>query len=190
MEATLLEKPLTPRYAGRRMTKADFLAWDSDDAFVYEFDHGRLEPTKSMKQEEMYLLGNLEEFFIQTEAFRQGGRLRGEIDCWLTEDQMRRPDVAFFTKNQFQAAALGESVIPAFVVEIISEHDEILKGERKRSEYFAAGVRVVWWVLPPERTVYVYTSAKTAEICSGTDALHAAPVLPDLHLTAEDLFRL
>lgn len=190
MEAPVLERILTPAYAGRRMTKTDFLRWESDDAFVYEFDHGLLEPTLSMKQSEMHLLSNLEEAVAQTEAYQDGGRLRAEVDCWLTENQMRRPDVAFFTNAQLRLAALGEPVVPGFVVEFISEHDEILRGERKRNEYFRAGVQVVWWVLPPDRTVYVYASPKLAQICSETDALDAAPVLPDLKLTTGELFRL
>ncbi len=188
METLLLKSPTPPTFAGQRMSKAEFMRWESDDAFVYEFSDGVLESTLSMKQEEMYLLGNLEAAFSQTEAFKQGGRLRAEVDCWLTETQMRRPDVAYFTKDQLRQAAQGEAVIPAFVVEFISEHDEILKGERKRNDHFQAGVAVLWWVLPPSRTVYVYKSPKMAEICGGDDPLGAGSVLPDLKLTAEALF--
>lgn len=188
METLLLKSPTTPKFTGQRMSKADFLNWESDDAFVYEFNDGVLEPTLGMKQNEVHLLRNLENAFFQTEAFRRGGRLFAEVDCWLTEEQMRRPDAAFYSAEQIPAMARNEPVIPAFVVEFISEHDEILKGERKRNEYFQAGVAILWWVLPPYRTVYVYNSPKTAEICVGDDPLGAGVILPDLKLTAEALF--
>ena len=35
----------TPKYAGQIMTKSDFLKWEADDAFVYEYNNGRLKPT-------------------------------------------------------------------------------------------------------------------------------------------------
>ena len=50
------EKSLVPKYAGQRMEKADFLARQSDDDFVYEWNNGILEPTAGMKQEELYII--------------------------------------------------------------------------------------------------------------------------------------
>ena len=57
-----------PKYAGHRMTKADFLRWESDDNYVYEFNNGVLEPTTGMRQDENYLLTNLENRFYQTNS--------------------------------------------------------------------------------------------------------------------------
>lgn len=34
-----------PKYAGLTMSKADFLQWESDDNYVYEFNDGVLEST-------------------------------------------------------------------------------------------------------------------------------------------------
>ena len=69
-----------PKYAGHRMTKAEFLRWESDDNYVYEFNNGILEPTTGMSQDENHLLTNLENLFIKTSAFRNGWRLRPEMD--------------------------------------------------------------------------------------------------------------
>jgi hypothetical protein len=45
------------------MTKSDFLKWEADDAFVYEYNNGRLEPTLSIEQEEVQLLQRLTRLF-------------------------------------------------------------------------------------------------------------------------------
>lgn len=85
-----------PKYAGHRMSKADSLRWESDDNYVYEFNDGVLEPTTGMRQDEVYLFDAIEDRFFQTNAFREGGRLRGEIDVWVNKRRIRRPDASYF----------------------------------------------------------------------------------------------
>lgn len=179
----------TPRYAGHRMTKADFLRWESDDNYVYEFNDGVLEPTTSMRQDENYLLTNLENQFYQTDSFKTGGRLRAEMDIWPAENQMRRPDIAYFTADKLHLMDTGSRVMPPFVVELGSTTDSELKSLIKRHEYFDAGVQVVWWVYPLYKEVYVYTSPKIVTICTDDDILSAAPALPELTMTVAELFR-
>lgn len=83
----------------------------------------------------------------------------------------------------------GNNAIPAFVAELVSEYDDIRKYIRILHQYFDAGVQSVWLVFPEEREVYVYTSPKNVTICADDDVLTAAPILPDLQLTANDLFQ-
>lgn len=170
------------------MSKEDFLHWESDDPFVYEWNNGILEPTIGMKQNEMLISVLIENAFYQTQTFRNGGRLRAEVDCWVTDKQMRRPDLAFYTDEQIRKASQGERVIPAFVIEIISEFDDIIKVEKKLIEYFQAGVKVVWRVVGEIKTVYVYTSPKTITVCTHNDTINAAPAVSDFQLTASELF--
>jgi Uma2 family endonuclease len=177
-----------PKYAGQRMTKADFLRWESDDNYAYEFNDGLLEPTTGMRQDENYLLANLETVFFQTAAFRSGGRLRAEMDFWVTEKQMRRADVSCFTSKQMQQMQTGQKVIPGFVVEFASHTDNTIVSITKRHEYFEAGVQVVWWVYPIHQEVHVYTSPKTVSICTDDDLLSAAPALPEMQMTVAELF--
>jgi Uma2 family endonuclease len=177
-----------PRYAGVRMTKAEFLNWESDDNYIYEFNAGVLEPKKGMRQDENYLLTNLENKFFQTRFFQQGGRLRAEMDTDLTDEQTRRPDVSFFTSEQIRQMNTGQPVIPSFVVEFSSATDNEWKSILKRHEYFDAGVQVLWWVYPSVKEVHLYTSPKAVTICTGDDVLQASPVLPDLQLTVNELF--
>lgn len=178
-----------PKYAGHRMTKAEFLRWESDDNYVYEFNDGVLEPTTGMRQDENYLLTNLENQFFQTNSFKSGDRLRAEMDVWPAEKQMRRPDIAYFTADQLGLMAADSKVVPSFVVELGSGTDSEMKSLMKRHEYFDAGVQVVWWVYPLYKEVYVYTSPKTVTICTDDDVLSAAPALPELTMTVAELFK-
>lgn len=196
MEATT--QPLTdslpyqygvPKYAGHRMTKANFLRWESDDNYVYEFNDGILEPTTGIRQDEILMLKRLTRRFQQTNAYEQEGELVAEVDVWVTEKQQRRPDIAYYTASQLCLTAIGESVIPDFVIELASEGDVEQKSFIKLHEYFAAGVQVVWWVYPLYKEVYVYTSPKTVTICTDDDVLSAAPALPELTMTVAELFR-
>lgn len=177
-----------PQYAGIRMTKDEFLRWESDDNYVYEFNEGILVPKTGMRQEEEYLLYNLENKFFQTPSFQQGGRLRPELDTNLTNQQIRRPDVSYFTADQIRQMRERQNVVPLFVVEFASKSDNDLESLIKRHQYFNAGVQVVWWVYPSVQEVHLYTSPKTVTICTGTDPLSAAPALPELQLTVDEFF--
>jgi|GEM_PF-5508151 len=95
-EPEVTPKEWVPKYAGRIMSKADFLKWESDDVFVYEFNDGVLEPSFSMKPEEFYLAKRLTRRFAATQAYQQGAELMPEVECWLTEKQMRRPDFILY----------------------------------------------------------------------------------------------
>lgn len=82
----------------------------------------------------------------------------------------------------------GEDVIPEFAIEIISETDNIIKVEAKVTEYFKAGVKVLWHIFPNEKVVYIYTGGKEVKIYSDTDVLSALPVLNGFELTVNELF--
>lgn len=111
-----------------------------------------------------------------------------EPDVMLTALQMRRPDIAYFTKEQIQQGRNGEDVIPAFVVEILSETDQAYRIEEKLTEYFRAGIQVVWNIFPEQQVVYMYTSRKNVTICLEDDICSAAPVLPDFSISVNTLF--
>ena len=85
----------------------------------------------------------------------------------LTGIQMRRPDVAYLTDEQMAQGRKGEDVIPEFVIEIISETDQFYKIEDKITEYFKAGVKVIWNIVPEHKLVYIYTSR--VRICSDNE---------------------
>ena len=176
------------RYAGQRMSKEDFLHWESDDNYIYEFNEGVLEPTTSMRQDEITLLKQLTRRFSQTAQYQQGGELIAEVDVWLTDKQMRRPDIAYYSADQQRQMADGSRVVPAFVIEFGSVTDTESVSVQKRHEYFDAGVQVVWWVFPLYKEVVIYRSPIDMTGRHDDDLLSAAPALPDFQLTVAELF--
>ena len=190
MESTLLEMPEEAAVVGIPMSKQRFLNWNPDDGFLYEFDNNLAIPTDGMKKAERYLVVNILDKFAPLKAYQDGGRLLAETDCWLTDEQMRRPDLAYFSKEAIRVVDNSSEPIPPFVIEIISPSDRAEQVEKKVIEYFAAGVQVIWQIHPELRMVRVFTSPRHNVTCFDNDAFDAAPALPDLKLTMEELFAL
>ena len=188
MESTLLETPDEVAVVSIPMSKQAFLNWNPDDDFLYEFDNNLAIPNAGMKKAERYLVVNIQDKFAQLKAYRDGGRLLAETDCWLTDEQMRRPDLAYFSKEAIRVVDNSSEPIPPFVIEIISPTDRVEHVEKKVIEYFAAGVQVIWQIHPELQMVRVFTSVRQSTACFENDAFDAVPAIPDLKLTVAELF--
>lgn len=173
--------PITPQ------TLEAFLNWEPVDGFKYEWNDGELIRFSGMKKEQYYIYNVLSKLFYE-KGYHQRGTLMAEPDVMLTALQMRRPDIAYFTDEQVEQGRNGKDVIPAFVVEVLSETDQAYRIEEKLAEYFRAGIQVVWNIFPEQEVIYVYTSRKNVTICLEDDICSAAPVLPDFHISVNTLF--
>lgn len=164
-----------------------FIDWESTDGFKYEWKDGEIIRFSGMNKKQYYIYDVLNVLFIE-KGYHRTGTFMAEPDVMLTAFQMRRPDIAYFTKEQIQSGRKGEDVIPAFVIEVLSETDMAYRIEEKIVEYFKAGVQVVWNIIPEQEVVYVYTSRKHVTICLEDDICSAAPVLPDFTISVNTLF--
>jgi Uma2 family endonuclease len=59
---------------------------------------------------------------------------------------------------------------------------------RKRADYFAVGVRLVWEVDPVARTVSVYLAPDHVTVLAGNQVLDGSPVLAGFTLPLDELF--
>lgn len=168
-------------------TLAEFMIWEPNDGFKYEWNDGELIKFEGMNKKQVYIYNVLNKLFSK-KGYIETGSLFSEYDVMLTGIQMRRPDVAYLTDEQMLQGRKGEDVIPEFVIEIISETDQFYKIEDKITEYFKAGVKVIWNIVPEHKLVYIYTSRKTVRICSDNDICSAEPVLPDFAIAVNDIF--
>ena len=104
----------------------------------------------------------------------------------------RAPDVAFLRWEQSPDAAIPDVAVsvtvPELAVEILSRGNTRAEIERKRGEYFAAGVRLVWIVEPRRRIVEVWTDAATVRALTEDDVLDGGDVLPGFALRIRDWF--
>lgn len=181
-------QPIIPRFKSLDA----FLEWNPEGNYKYEWVDGRIEPTERMKRNERYIVENLIARFLSTGAYINGSRLIAESDMYLTETNYRRPDAACFTREQIRAGAENTDVSAAsFVIELISPTDREAYLARKITDYFAAGVQVLWYVYPNRQQVFVYLSPQDILPCTRPgDVCSAAPALPDFAVTVEELFRL
>lgn len=173
----------------RNMTLERFRRWKPEDGWKYEWVNGQIEKSeRSMTHEQTYIARNLMRRFAQTQAYRDGAEMMTEIDTTMLQGNVRRPDVAVLTSRQLQGGKMGFPFTPAFVVEIISETDNINKVRQKLREYFQSGVQVVWHIFPQTQTVDVYTSPLSVQICEGAQVCSAGPAIPDFQMTADEVF--
>lgn len=172
-------------------TLAEFLEWEPNDGYKYEWNDGEIIKTEKIKKKHLALIRRLQQLFFHTISFTKGAALIMEQDVMLTGIQMRRPDLAYFSGEQIDNSLTSdEEPIPAFLIEIVSPSDDAEKVEEKLAEYFKSTVQVVWHIYPENQVVYVYTSRKSVKICTDHDICSASPVLPDFEITTNELFAL
>jgi Uma2 family endonuclease len=106
-------------------------------------------------------------------------------------DKVRKPDVSFIRMERMPAGEQPEGhcrLAPDLVVEVISPNDLYYEVEEKVAEYLAAGVRLVWVVNPPTRSVRVHRADGTLADLEETDELNGEDVLPGFRCCVSDLF--
>jgi Uma2 family endonuclease len=119
-------------------------------------------------------------------VFGSDGMLR------MGPDQIRIPDVAFISKQRFAGRSLQPGAFWELgcdlAVEVISPSNTRREMERKISDYFHAGVSLVWLVYPNTREVVVFTSPQYSVTLKGGDTLEGGAVLPGFSLVVAQLF--
>ena len=168
-------------------TLAEFMIWEPEDGYKYEWNDGELIKFSGMNKKQVKIYDILLDLFME-KGYKKMGTFVAEYDVQLTGLQMRRPDIAYLTKNQVNKADKGEDPIPEFVIEIISDNDNINKVLAKIGEYYKAGVKIVWLIFPEEKEVHVYSSRREVKICIENDICSANPVLPEFEIGVDELF--
>jgi Uma2 family endonuclease len=112
----------------------------------------------------------------------------------LRPGQIRIPDAAFISWNRIPDRRLPEQSFwdrgLDLAVEVISPRNTPQEMDRKVADYFAAGVRAVWYVYPKSREVVVYSSPTQSITIQENGVLDGAPVLPGFSLPLSQLFGL
>lgn len=184
-------KSPAPSGLKRRFPSMDkFVHWKQpEDGFKYEWVNGEILKTEKMiTAETLHIVRNLNRHFRQTEAFRKGGELICETEAQLSPTELRIPDIAFYTENQIEGGANGTKPVTAFAIELISANDNYNKSLQKVRAYFNAGVQVVWHIFPELRSVQVFTSPTAVTICEGDAICSVIPAIPDMQITANEVF--
>ena len=121
------------------------------------------------------------------------GLRTGADGTWeILSGLVRLPDFAFVSWDRLPGRRVPTEpvpdVVPDLAVEVLSRKNTRAEMDRKRGEYFRAGVRVVWEIDPRRRTVRVYEAADRFTDLTAADTLSGDPVLPGFTLPLADLF--
>jgi Uma2 family endonuclease len=148
---------------------------------------------KGMGFRESFLAGVLLSVLWGFVKLRHAGLVTGADGMIrLAPGLVRIPDVAFVSWSRLPGQRLPTEPIPDLApdlaVEILSKSNTSGEMARKRREYFAAGVRLVWCVDPEARTVEVYTAPERSILLREEDTLDGGTVLPGFTLSLRELF--
>lgn len=110
----------------------------------------------------------------------------------LAPGLVRIPDVSFYSwarlpKQREPQSAFLEAA-PDLAIEVISKSNSPDEMARKLQDYFAAGVRLVWYVYPAAREVHVYTAPQGPVVLGEQQTLDGGAVLPGFQLELAKYF--
>ena len=171
-------------------TVADVLAiHDREDRLCELVDGTLVEKTMGVKESNLaaLLIYLLYSFILPRNL---GVVLGADGMIQLRFDQVRIPDVAFFRAEQLINGNLPDeaisSLIPDLAVEILSTSNTKTEMDQKLREYFAAGVRLVWYADPRKRLVWVYEAVDRVTLLDQTGTLNGGAVLRGFTLRVAD----
>jgi Uma2 family endonuclease len=135
------------------------------------------------------ILGRLYEYL---KGHDLGQVLGADGSLEILPDQVKIPDVCFISWRRFPRKELPRrpipSLVPDFVVEVLSETNTPEEMDDKLEKYFRAGVHLVWYIDPEARSARTYTGkASMVEIDEG-GVLDGGEVLPGFRIPLRELF--
>jgi len=110
----------------------------------------------------------------------------------LAPGLVRLPDVSFISWDRLPGRTIPRKEIwdlaPDLAVEVISRGNTRQEMARKLSDYFSAGVRLVWYVYSDTNEVQVYESPDKCATLGVEATLDGGQVLPGFRLPLSTLF--
>src|SRR4051812_33846768 len=110
----------------------------------------------------------------------------------ILQNQIRVPDVAFLSWAHFPDRMLPSepvpSIAPDLAIEVLSKSNTAREMERKLDDYFAAGVKLVWFIDPMSKSATVYRGRQSLQTIALAETISGENVLPGFELKLQDLF--
>jgi Uma2 family endonuclease len=119
------------------------------------------------------------------------GKSYGEVDCQVSDEVVRRPDVSVFLGRE-RLGQIDENRIPIpfapdIAVEVLSPSESAIEVRRKVREYLRAGTREVW-VLDHDNGEVLIETEGGIRVLQGADTLEST-LLPGFSAPVADLIR-
>ena len=164
-----------------------------DSEMLYEIVDGEI-VEKQMGANEILIANLLFEYLAPFVRVNKLGCATHEMVFYLEPvDQHRRPDLAFVSAERWPVAKGRPKtptweIVPDLACEVVSPSNTMEEVVSKVREYFTAGVRLVWVVLPDDEQVYVYDSPESIKVVPKSGNLTAEPVIPGFRIPLVELF--
>src|SRR5690625_1359647 len=180
-------------------TKEKLVTYDDyrnlpDDGKRYEIIRGELlmTPAPSINHQRI-----LEKLFISINNYVEennlGEVLVAPVDIILSMTDVVQPDLIFVSKEREEIITKKNIVeAPDLVVEIISEHTEVIDRNRKKALYERYHVREYWIVHPDEKQVEQYVLEEGAfkyQASAGASGKLACKAISGFKLQLKDVFQ-
>ncbi len=173
---------------------ADYVALDEPAGVRYELSEGELIVSPSPN----YFHNRTRDLFnARLRDYVDSKKLGGvvsEMDFQLSEDTVRRPDIAFISAESLEGVDLTRVPLPLapdLAIEIVSPGDRAADLLLKVAQYLAAGTKAVWLFYPNTRLAYRYLPGRLEPEVRSADAGHRfeeRDVLPGFQLTLAQIF--
>ncbi|MDX1939095.1 MAG: Uma2 family endonuclease [Saprospiraceae bacterium] len=133
--------------------------------------------------------------FVQSKIVKIFDRKYGEQFDVISElslklgDTERVPDIVVYKNFDFRPGndEVKVTEIPLIVMEILSPKQILADLIAKSYDYFEAGVKSYWLVLPDLTSIYVFSEPGEYEVFAKKGMLHDAQL--DIKLKLEDIFK-
>jgi len=113
----------------------------------------------------------------------------------LPDSSMRAPDVAWVSNERLSTVSSLDlkkfaHVCPDFVIELMSESDELADLKEKMNKWLLNGVLLGWLIVPKSKQTYIYrfSQGEDFEIIPFSEILSGEEVLPGLEVRLTDIF--
>ena len=179
--------------APKRYTPQDLLTMPDGDR--YELVDGQL-VERNMSFWSSYVAGEIYRLLSSHVRENQQGWVLPEgtsYQCFPdSPTKVRKPDDSFIRRERLTLAQATEeghiSIAPDLAVEVVSPNDTAYDIAVKVQELLAAGVRLIWVVIPADRRVEVHRLRGPGTILRENDELTGEDVLPGFRCRVGDLF--
>jgi Uma2 family endonuclease len=111
----------------------------------------------------------------------------------LPNGATRSPDVSWIKMERWNALTPEQRIrflplCPDFVIELVSESDDLADTQAKMREYIANGLRLGWLINPKNKQVEIYRPNQEIEILESPTSLSGEDVLPGFILDLQPIF--
>ena len=174
-------------------TEQDVLDWEARENRLFELvDTVLLEKTLGFY--EAYLASLLATSLTNFVQQNHLGIVTGADGMMrLAPGLVRIPDVAFLSWDRLPNRQVPREplpdVVPDLAVEILSASNTQQEMEQKLKDYFATGVRLVWYIDPSTQRVSVYSGVDAEQVFTAPQTIDGGDVLPGFALSLADFFR-